>query len=271
MPGIAAVSIGASRAYIAPMAEPLPDAIPAATLVVFRETADPTPDLLIVERARAMAFAAGALVFPGGRVDPGDRALALEHRGDIDDMAARVAAIRETIEEAGIAMGFTRLPDRAALDRLRRGLHARRPFAELLATEELTLELDLLVPFARWCPRHPHARIFDTRFYLARLPKGAPEPVVDGTENVRAFWQSAAEVLDDVAPGRAHAIFPTRRNLERLARFTSFTEAVADAQAHPVRTVTPWTETRDGTEHLCIADDLGYPVTAEPLVDALRS
>jgi 8-oxo-dGTP pyrophosphatase MutT (NUDIX family) len=253
------------------MAEPFPDAIPAATLVVFRDAGAGPPDLLIVERARAMAFAAGALVFPGGRIDQGDRALALELGGDLDDMAARGAAIRETIEEAGLPIGFTRLPDHAALDRLRDGLHAQRPFAELLAREELTLDPDLLVPFARWCPRHPHARIFDTRFYLARLPEDAPEPVVDATENVRAFWSSARAVLTDVGAGRARAIFPTRRNLERLARFATFTEAVADAQAHPVRTVTPWTETRDGTEHLCIPDDLGYPVITEPLADAMRS
>ena len=55
----------------------LPPAIPAATLVIFREAADGgPPELLMVERAKAMAFAAGAMVFPGGRVDPGDHLLA---------------------------------------------------------------------------------------------------------------------------------------------------------------------------------------------------
>ncbi len=246
------------------------DPIPAATLVVFRDRTSGPPDLLMVERARAMAFAAGALVFPGGRVDPGDRALALELGAETEDAAARIAAIRETIEEAGIPVGLTPLPDNAALDRLRAGLHKLEPFAGLLAKEGLTLAPDVLVPFARWCPRQLHARIFDTRFYLARLPEGAPDPIVDATENVRAFWQSAAEVLDDVATGRAHAIFPTRRNLERLARFGSFADAVADARAHPVRTVMPWTEMRDDGEHLCIPDDLGYPITAEPLTSAMR-
>jgi hypothetical protein len=37
-----------------------------------------------------------------------------------------------------------------------------------------------------------------------------------------------------------------------------------------VRTVTPWSETRGGIEHLCIPDDLGYPVTSEPMSDAVR-
>src|SRR3546814_9048465 len=55
-----------------------------------------------------------------------------------------------------------------------------------------------------------------------------------------------------------------------LAGFASFGDAVANARAFPVRTVAPWTETRDGDPHLCIPDDLGYPVTAEPLASAMR-
>jgi hypothetical protein len=87
---------------------------------------------------------------------------------------------------------------------------------------------------------------------------------------VRLFWATAAQVLAEADAGRATIIFPTRRNLERLARFADFDAAVADARAHPVRTVTPWSETRGGIEHLCIPDDLGYPVTSEPMSDAVR-
>jgi hypothetical protein len=65
-------------------------------------------------------------------------------------------------------------------------------------------------------------------------------------------------------------IFPTRRNLERLAQFASFDEAAAHARAYPVQTITPWTEMRDGAEHLCIPDDLGYPVSSQPLHAADR-
>src|SRR3546814_4381288 len=93
------------------MADQLPDPIPAATLVLFRETGAAPPDLLFVERAHTMTFAAGAIVFPGGRVDPGDHDLARRLGGYLDDMAARVAAVRETLEEAGIAVGLDPLPD----------------------------------------------------------------------------------------------------------------------------------------------------------------
>jgi hypothetical protein len=81
---------------------------------------------------------------------------------------------------------------------------------------------------------------------------------------------TAASVLAAAADGRVTIIFPTRRNLERLAQFASFADAVADAAAHPVRAVTPWTEMRDGVEHLCIPEDLGYPVTAEPMRQVRR-
>ncbi|WP_204270990.1 NUDIX domain-containing protein, partial [Escherichia coli] len=67
---------------------------------------DGPPELLMVERAAAMSFAGGALVFPGGRVDPGDFVLAGRHAGDVEENAARIAAIRETLEEAGVAVGL---------------------------------------------------------------------------------------------------------------------------------------------------------------------
>lgn len=249
------------------MAEP--EIIPAATLVLMRERAVGVPELLIVERAATMRFAGGALVFPGGRIDPGDHELALLTGGG-EDLAARIAAVRETLEETGIAIGLDPLPDGRALTELRAALHEGLAIGEALRLAGTRLATDVLVPFARWCPRGVHHRIFDTHFFLARAPEQLPEPVIDGGETARAFWASAAEVLARADRGEAHIIFPTRRNLERLAQFASFGEAVADAHAHPVRTVTPWIEERDGVRQLCIPDDLGYPVTAEPVEQALR-
>lgn len=252
------------------MPDALPPAIPAATLVIFREGAGPVPDLLMVERAKAMAFAAGALVFPGGRVDPADHALAATLGGDPDEDAHRIAAIRETIEEAGLAIGLDPPPTPAAVAAMRAGLHAGAPLAEVLADAGLRLDLASLIPFARWRPAHPNMRIFDTRFYLARLPPDAPVATVDATENVRLLWASAQAVLDEADAERATIIYPTRRNLERLAQFASFADAAEHARAHPVRTITPYAEQRDDGPHLCIPDDLGYPVTSELMRSAMR-
>ncbi|MBA4048126.1 MAG: NUDIX hydrolase [Sphingomonas sp.] len=253
------------------MAEPLyADPIPAATLVLFRRGAD-APELLFVERAAAMAFAGGALVFPGGRVDAADAALALRDMPADPHGPARIAAIREIIEEAGIAIGLSPLPDAPTLHAVRAALHSGAPFADILDTHGLALNLDALVPFARWCPRHANMRIFDTMFFIATLPEGTPDPVVDGTENVCAFWASAQAVLDDADAGRATIIFPTRRNLERLARYDDFDQAAADARRHGTPMITPWVETRGDGEYLCIPDAIGYPVTAERLDNAKRA
>src|SRR5688572_27499754 len=115
--------------------------IPAATLVLMRDRSGAPPELLMIERAQQMAFAAGALVFPGGRIDPGDRALAAKTDIDPEDAAARIAAIRETIEEAGIAIGLEPAPDEAAVAMLRAALADGADFGALLANGGYRLDL----------------------------------------------------------------------------------------------------------------------------------
>lgn len=249
------------------MTDPANPPIPAATVVVVRDRLGARPQFLMVERSKAMAFAGGAMVFPGGRVDPGDHALAAELGLDDEDGPARVAAVRECIEEAGIAPGIAS----AAIAPLRAALHGGATISKALDAAGVSFDPDALVPFARWLPLGMQHRIFDTRFYLARHDEAAPPPVVDATENIRLIWTTAAEVLADADAGRATVIYPTRRNLERLALFGSYAEAAAQARAYAVRAITPWVETRDGIDHLCIPDDLGYPVTSQPASTALRA
>jgi 8-oxo-dGTP pyrophosphatase MutT (NUDIX family) len=248
------------------MTEDLPPPIPAATLILMRPRRGGAPDILFVERTQAMAFAAGALVFPGGRIDPADHDAATALAPRLDDAAARMAAFRETIEETGIA---PLLPAAEAAG-LRAGIAAGEPLPALLARGGLSLDLAALTPFARWCPNFREARRFDTMFYLAEAAPDAPDPRPQAAEAVRAFWAGAADVLAEIEAGRAHAIFPTRRTLERLARFASFEEAREDAARHPVQRITPWVEERDGRRFVCIPDGIGYPVTAEPYETARR-
>ncbi len=143
-------------------------AIPAATLVVWRDPvplAAGRPEILVVERSADMVFAAGAIVFPGGRIDPEDHALAvsLGH----PDAAAKVTAIRETIEESAVAIGLAQPMDHALGAMLQEALIAGDAFGELLARHGLTLDLDALTAFARWMPAFKHARRFDTHFFIA--------------------------------------------------------------------------------------------------------
>ncbi|HEX8583775.1 MAG TPA: NUDIX hydrolase [Allosphingosinicella sp.] len=250
------------------MSDPLPEPIPAATLILMRPApGGGAPEILIMERAHTMAFAAGALVFPGGRIEADDHASAALFAPHLEDGAARVAAIRETVEETGIAPALSPAQEPRVL---RQRLSAGEPFAAILADLGLTVDLEALTPFARWCPNFRETRRFDTLFYLAEAPAGANVTSADQNEAVSAFWATAASVLEDLDAGRAHAIFPTRRNLERLALCASLEEARADAARHPVRQITPWVEEREGRRFVCIPEDAGYPVTSEPFDTARR-
>lgn len=248
--------------------------IPAATLVIFRRgRTGPDPQILMTVRSRNMSFAGGMAVFPGGRVDPQDRALArtLASHDREDEVAHRIAAIRETLEETGLALGLKGDMDAGRAAEARAMLLERGELAPVLASFELALDLDALTPFARWLPLGlAHNRIFDTMFYLADLGTGAVEIEVDETENTRLFWVSAREALAMADIGEISLIFPTRRNLERLAQFASFDEARDHARTTPVRTITPEIVKEADGSFLTIPDDLGYPVTREQLNSAMR-
>lgn len=235
------------------------EAIPAATLIVVRDRPGGPPELLMVERAGGMAFAAGAWVFPGGRIDDSDRRL-----GEASGIEpAAVAAIRETIEETAVPVGVAPTPDRTTARELQDALVEDRPLADLLG--DLELDAGALTPFARWVPKFHAVRRFDTMFFVARCPEGEWEPRVIEGECAMAAWLTAVDLLDRDRRGEARLIFPTRRNLERLARHSSFDEIRADALAHPIDPVTPWVEERNGERFITIPDHLGYPVTQEKL------
>ena len=241
--------------------------IPASTLIVIRDRIDAPPELLMVERSAAMTFAGGAMVFPGGRVDAADEASSANH--DHPDAAARGAANRETIEESSVAVGLTPTPSPATTATLAKALHDGAPFAALLAAHGLVLDLGTLVPFARWKPAFHQARIFDTLFFLAEAPPGDWHPIPQPGECEAVLWVGAADLLARIGRGEATAIFPTLRNLERLARYSSVAEARADAAAYSIQTITPWIEEVDGVRYVTIPEGLGYPVTREPL-DSVR-
>ena len=134
-----------------------------------------------------------------------------------------------------------------------------------------SLNLADLTPFARWFPKNERIpRVYDTRFYLADLGTGAVDIEVDQTENTRLFWVSAKGALDMAETGEIKLIFPTRRNLERLALFDSYDAAREQAEAIPVRTIIPQIDESGERPMLRIIEDAGYPVTSELLDSVAR-
>src|SRR6476620_7620578 len=117
------------------------EAIPAATLIVVREVPNGPPQLLMVERAEGMAFAAGALVFPGGRIDEADRTLGTSL--GVDPHA--IAAIRETVEETAVPVALDPVPHPDGAARLQMELIADTPLGAALG--DFRIDADALTPF----------------------------------------------------------------------------------------------------------------------------
>ncbi|XUU60624.1 NUDIX hydrolase [Erythrobacter sp. HA6-11] len=251
-----------------------PVGIPAATIIIFRngEAGEP-PEILMTIRSREMVFAGGMAVFPGGRVDPADFELGAMLGGDLEpeEAAHQVAVVRETLEETGLVVGLKGEIDADKARASRLFLQETGELAPVLEHFGWELDLDQITPFARWYPKNEQlSRVYDTRFYLADLGTGAVDIAADQSENTHLFWTTAQGALDAADRGEIKLIFPTRRNLERLALFANFEEAKAQADSIPVRTIVPKVDDSSGQPMLTIMEDAGYPITSELLESVMR-
>lgn len=249
----------------------------AASVLILRDR--PKFEVLMIERHAASAFAGGALVFPGGRVDPGDRDPRwADHAQGLDPVigASQVAAIREAFEEAGVLIARRR--DGAlvggAESKARRPWRARveaddQQFFNLIGAQGYVLACDHLSPFSHWVAPPGLHRRFDTLFFAARLPEGQ-EAEEDGDEATASMWIGPADALAARARGENKIIFPTARNLDLLAMSRSADEVFAFAARRRIEPVQPTVEMRDGKTYLRIPEGLGFPVTSEELDPALR-
>lgn len=164
------------------------------------------PEVLVVERGAGSRFLPGYLVFPGGAVDAEDEAHAGRWFRD-GAHADRAAAIRELIEEAGLALTAAGLvvadPD--------------EPFARVDALPPLVGQL---TEIAHWiAPRDVPVR-FDARYFAvgARTPV-APRP--DGEEAVRAWWASPRRLMAAWSEGLHKLYWPTFFTMGHLAACAS--------------------------------------------------
>ena len=254
-------------------AKPPAPVVPAATILMLRDA--PSFEVLMVRRHHQIDFAAGALVFPGGKTHAGDDAPDWEERtlGWGAALPAkrplRIAAIREAYEEAGILLARHldgspfRGDERAHAAREDVGKE-RRAFLDLIRELDLYLDLEALTVFARWITPAMMPRRFDTWFYLAEAP---PEQlaICDGQETVDAEWIEPAEAIRLADAGQRTVIFPTRMNLQLLGESRNAEEAVERARARELVTVEPKVAMRDGKRVLTIPPDAGYGDVVEPM------
>lgn len=251
----------------------------SATILLLRD--DPDLQVLMVKRHYEIDFASGALVFPGGKAhdEDSDAGWADWTDGDYDteEQAARVSAIREAYEEAGIILARPKAahgsgaalvgadvadalnPMRGAVDR------REQSFLELMQKHELVLALDALVHFGHWITPTMMPKRFDTHFYLAATPPGQVAEQ-DGRETTEAVWLGPQQALDMEEAGTATIIFPTRMNLGKLAETENAAAALNRFATEKVVTVLPVIGKDDaGAPCLHIPEEAGYIQSVEPL------
>ncbi len=171
---------------------------PASTVVLLRDH-DGELQVLLVRRNRALVFAGGFWVFPGGAVDDGDREAG---NGDPDE-AARFAAAREAEEEAGVA------PDPAGM-----------------------------VLVSHWTTPVGEKRRFATWFYAAALPPGV-EVSIDHGEIHDYQWMSPQVALKAHGAGELPMLPPTYITLCALGRYANTEAALAGEKTSPCPWVLP--------------------------------
>lgn len=164
-----------------------PEAVPAATVVVLRDTRE-GPEVLMLRRDAGLSFAGGMWVFPGGRIDPEDR-----HPGDLDDPepAARRAAVREAREEAGIVV------EEPALRR-----------------------------WSHWTPPPRQDKRFTTAFYVAPARDASARVVIDDGEIRDHRWVRPARAIELRDAGEVSLAPPTYITLVQLLPHRSAAEVL---------------------------------------------
>jgi 8-oxo-dGTP pyrophosphatase MutT (NUDIX family) len=211
--------------------------VPAATLLLLRDGPEGV-EVLLTTRHTAAGFAAGAAVFPGGKLDADDDARAKTGGDD----PFRIAAVRETFEECGLLLARRTVRgamiSRAELAALLAEEPGPSDFAALVDRARLVLATDLLVPFAHWITPVDQPKRFDTRFFLAPAPPGQTA-LHDGREAVEVHWLTSAGAIAAARAGRIKLVMATRLNLLKLGRSGTVAEALDAARRSEIVTVQP--------------------------------
>ncbi|MBV1899711.1 MAG: NUDIX hydrolase [Cycloclasticus pugetii] len=204
----------------------------AAVLILLRDTKK-GPEVCMLRRVETTGFAAGAYVFPGGVVDEQDKQLRLNNNlcfytndTDLSIHAYKIAAIRETLEEAGI-LAATRNDDIQVNAALRQKLHKGYvSFESLLREHRASLDLDRVIFYDHWIAPDGTPKRFDTRFFIAKGSMGH-QVSHDNIETDSSCWALPEEILSLYEQGEVKLMPVTHVQLKRLSTFEKVSDILA--------------------------------------------
>lgn len=216
----------------------------AATIVLARETPEAGFEILLLKRPPKSRFAAGAYVFPGGKIDEGDSDATLAPRmprtGPDAEPEAVLAALRELFEETGLLLADVRPPEPAEADMRRQLLADTESFGDAAAMHDLSFSGTHVCYFARWVTPARFARRYDTRFFLAELPAERAGFTPELTDEIAGYlWATPAEAVEMFRTGRLPMLFPTRVTLQALAEFDSIADVFEVFAERRIEPLTP--------------------------------
>lgn len=192
----------------------------AVSVVLLRDSPNGL-EVFVQHRVSTMDFAAGAVVFPGGRVD------------DIDSSGWEISG--ELLEAHAAAWGSTSISMDAS--------KARHNAARLLAAavreveEEcgISLEPAALTPWANWVTPEGQPKRFDTYFFVTTVAPDV-EPKHQTTEALRSHWMPVRQLIHDEAAGTLILFPPTMAILDELLELGAVEPALArNRPIKPVR------------------------------------
>lgn len=236
-----------------PPEKPAP-AAPSATVVLARPARQGF-EVLLLKRLRTSGFVPGAFVFPGGRVDAADSSVDLIARTEgmtaEPEPAYWMAAAREAFEETGLLLGERADGTSCAhgdgsLEEWREKLLTdRATLIDLLRKEDIRLDFRRTAYCAHWITPVAEPRRYDTRFFLAEVPRECLA-VIDAREMSASMWLRPATALEMFHRGELPMVFPTARTLHELSRFDSIGQALAHYRSATIRAIQPRLVRRDG-------------------------
>ncbi|MFK8008612.1 MAG: NUDIX domain-containing protein [Saprospiraceae bacterium] len=190
---------------------------PASTIMLARDF-EGQLEVLLLKRNKALAFAAGLWVFPGGKIE-----LDEIEQSENDLEAAKIAAVRETKEEANLDV----------------------------AQEELIF-------FSHWTTPVIEPRRYATWFFFGEIKEEESEVTIDDSEIKEHIWLHPQVALNKLQEGKLAMMPPTIVSLQLIRKCLSVAEAKVKLQEEEPIFILPVLKLVNGKMVCMYEGDAGY-------------